>query len=224
MPGLREIRPGLHRWTATHPDWEEGDGGADGWEPEVASLAYEGEGALVLVDPLVADDDWQELDELVAATGAPVAIVITCHWHSRNGGDAMRRYVNSPGATTHTHSEGVRKMPFEVTHTFEGDAVIPGGVRAYESDRGHGEAVLWLERARTLVAGDVLLGAQGTREGPLRLCPEDWLDGTSLADVRDALRPLIELPVEAVVPLHGAPVLEGAADALKAAIGVERRA
>ena len=218
MPNLREMRPGLHRWTATHPDWEEDEGGADGWEPEVASLAYAGEGALVLVDPLVAGDDWRELDELVEATGDPVSIVITCHWHSRSGGDALRRYVNSPGATTHTHSAGVRKMPFEVTHPFEGDASLPGGVDAIESDRGHGEAVLWLERAKTLVVGDVLLGAQGTRTEALRLCPEDWLDGTTLDDVRNALRPLTRLPVEAVVPLHGAPVLEGAADALKAAI------
>jgi len=62
MPTLEEIRPGLHRWTALHPEWSEDHGGVEGWEREVASVAYAGADALVLIDPIVVDDDWGEID------------------------------------------------------------------------------------------------------------------------------------------------------------------
>lgn len=60
-----------------------------------------------------------EIDVLVERHGYPVAIVTTCPWHARSAGDARRRYVNSPGATTHAHLNAVadrKRIGFEVTH------------------------------------------------------------------------------------------------------------
>ncbi len=72
------------------------------------------------------------------------------------------------------------------------------------------EAVYWLPEQRALVVGDVLLGAGAkprATDDPLRLCPERWLGKSTHDDVRRALAPLLELPVEHVLVSHGAPVV-----------------
>ena len=80
------------------------------------------------------------------------------------------------------------------------------------------EVVCWLPEHRAVVAGDVLLGAgakpRATRE-PLRLCPEGWLGNATHEDLRETLRPLLELPVERVLVSHGEPVLRGGRRALE---------
>ncbi len=222
MPRLDEILPGLHRWTAEVADWTPEQGGAEGWQEEVASVAYEGSGALVLVDPLVDDDDWGEIDALVERHGVPVVIVTTCPWHSRSAGAAQRRYVNSPGATTHAHKRTVadtERIRFEVTHAYSEAAELPGGVSAIATDAPQGEISLYIERIATVIAGDVLIGAEGERTRSLRVCPQPWLDPDNTVEgVKAALSPLLERKIEAIVPLHGAPVLNGARDALEQAL------
>jgi hypothetical protein len=63
----------------------------------------------------------------------------------------------------------------------------------------------------------VLLGAgakpNATTER-LRLCPERWLGTATHEDMREALGPLLKLPVESVLVSHGEPVLTGGARAL----------
>ena len=85
--------------------------------------------------------------------------------------------------------------------------------------RGAGEVEFWLAERRTLVVGDRLLGGAG---GRLRLCPESWVGylGTGMAhsDLRELLRPLLELPIERVLVSHGEPVLSGGRDALAEAL------
>ena len=49
---IHEIRPGLWRWTTFHTEWRQ----------DVGSVAYEGDDALVLIDPLLESDD--ALDDL----------------------------------------------------------------------------------------------------------------------------------------------------------------
>ena len=41
---LRELRPGLHRWTALHPGWEPhpANGSPTDWPREVGCVAYDG--------------------------------------------------------------------------------------------------------------------------------------------------------------------------------------
>ena len=71
---IAQLRPGLHRWTAPHPEWEPGaePGGPLDWPERVGSVAVAVEGGLVVVDPqLPADPEaiWPELD---VSHGEPV--------------------------------------------------------------------------------------------------------------------------------------------------------
>jgi hypothetical protein len=89
----------------------------------------------------------------------------------------------------------------------EGDA-LPAGVEAIPI-RGAGETMFWIGEHRALVPGDRLLG---DGRGGLRLCPESWMRylrrPLSAERLSRLLRPLLELPIEAVLVSHGEPVLE----------------
>jgi hypothetical protein len=222
VPKLDEILPGLYRWTAQMKDWTPDQGGPEGWAQEVACVAYASSQPLVLIDPLVESDDWAEIDALVSRHGVPVAVVTTCPWHARSAGEARRRYVNSPGAETFAGAVAVadrERISFEVDHVIDGAAGLPGGVDVLTSDTGNGEITLWIEPIRTIVVADVLIGAEGERSEVLRVCPQAWLEPRNdVATVKTALQPFLEREINAIVPLHGAPVLDGAKEALRAAL------
>ena len=200
---IQELRPGLHRWTAVHPDAESVPtvGSADDWGPDVASIAYEAPDALLLVDPLVPEDrgDLQtELDALVRRHGQPVTIVTTLQFHRRSRNVLVDRYRAST-------SRAKKNLPRDVE-----TVVIQGA----------GETMVWLPKVRALIPGDRLLGDD--QRGGVRLCPDSWLrylpSGIRQARLREALRPLLDLPVELVLVSHGEPVLEGGRDAIAAAL------
>jgi glyoxylase-like metal-dependent hydrolase (beta-lactamase superfamily II) len=222
LPELQEILPGLHRWTANVPDWTPDQGGPEGWAQEVACAAWEGEGALVLVDPLVDEGDWSGIDALVERHGEPVAVVVTCPWHVRSAGEAVERYVNSPGVQAWAHDVAVKdteRIGFDVANVVSERAQVITGVEVIATDTGNGELTVWIEEIGAIVAADVLLGAQGERSEPLRVCPEAWLEAANdVETVKSALRPFLEREVAAIVPLHGAAVLENARDALRRAL------
>ena len=71
----------------------------------------------------------------------------------------------------------------------------------------------------------MLLGAgakpHATSE-PLRLCPENWLEGATTKKLVKSLLPLLDLPVERILLAHGAPVLQGGKDVLAALIAPEK--
>jgi hypothetical protein len=85
--------------------------------------------------------------------------------------------------------------------------------------RGAGETLVWLPKVRALVVGDRIIG---DGRGGLRLCPESWLrylpSGMTVAGLREALQPLLELPVELVLISHGDPILEDGRQALARAL------
>ena len=57
-------------------------------------------------------------------------------------------------------------------------------------------------------------------ERGLSISPDDWLgDAATPEQVREGLRPLLELPVELVLPTHGDPIVRDAHAALAAALG-----
>ena len=217
--------PGLHRWTADVPDWTPDQGGPEGWAQEVACVAWEGEGTLVLVDPLVDEGDWGALDALVKRHGEPVAVVVTCPWHVRSAGEAVERYVNSPGIEVWAHTVAVRdteRIAFDVANVVSECAQVCPGVDVIATDTGNGELTVWIEKIGAIVAADVLLGAEGERTEMLRVCPEAWLEeANDVETVKAALRPLLERGVAAIVPLHGAPVLNDAREALRRALAGE---
>jgi len=179
---LQQVASGLWRWTTPHPDWEapkQEDDPAD-WPRDVGSVAYETTETLVLIDPLIANGNFAALDE-VAEKSKGVAILTTLEFHRRSRDEVAQRYA----ATT----------------------TLPDGVDAIEI-RGAGETIYWIPEHGALVPGDRLLG---DRPPGLRLCPESWLrylPGFTQDDLRTALRPLLDLPVEMVLVSHGEPVLQ----------------
>jgi hypothetical protein len=202
VTGLVELAPGLHRWTARHPDADPSPtpGSPADWGPDVGCVAYEAPDALVLVDPLVPDDreDLRDgLDALVRRHGRRVAILTTLGFHRRSKEKLAARYDASTSRARKT---------------------LPAGVETVQI-KGAGETMVWLAEPRALVPGDRLLGAD---EGGLRLSPDSWLrylpSGMRARQLREALRPLLDLPVEKVLVSHGEPVLRGGREAIARAL------
>ena len=195
---LREIEAGLWRWTAVHPDAEENPqaGSPADWPAEVGSVAYAADDTLVLIDPLVPDAVWPELDELVR--GRNVVVVTTIGWHRRSRDEVVKRYDASTSRARRTLPSNVIPIPL----------------------RRAGETMFWLPDVRTLVPGDRLLGNEN---GGVRVCPDSWLryltSGLTGAELRVTLQPLLDLPIEHVLTSHGEPVLSRGREALAAALG-----
>jgi glyoxylase-like metal-dependent hydrolase (beta-lactamase superfamily II) len=185
---IEEIRPGLKRWAGRHPEFDPVGDDLDETYGDVASVLFAGEGALVLIDPLVPADLWTKLDEEVKQSGKPVVVLTTIYFHERSRDDVARRYGARIG----------------------GD--VPG-VRPFSMERAD-EVALWLEEPRTLVFGDAVLGDQA---GGLRMTPWSR-DAAGLERTRVAVAQLLELPVEIVLPAHGNPVLADGHAALARAV------
>ena len=134
-----ELAPGLWRWTASHPDWKEGDD----WEREVGCVYYEAPEATVLIDALVPHDRerfLEALDRDVERRGLPVAVLLTVPWHERSSPELVERYA------------ATNKVPV---------GVEPFGVPEVD------ETLWWLPEHGTVVAGDALVGgADGIRVCP----------------------------------------------------------
>ena len=204
---VTRIEEGLWRWTGLHPDWTPDEGGPNGWEQEVGCVHHEAEDAVVLVDPLVPPEDaerfWAALDRDVERAGRPVHVLLTVFWHGRSARELADRYGGEIWA--HERVREVERREVEPTRFFSFGDVLPGGVEARDAVR-FDEAILWIPQHRALVFGDVVLGAE---PGRVRLCPESWLgEGGGHAELKEALRPLLELPVERLLVAHGEPVLE----------------
>jgi glyoxylase-like metal-dependent hydrolase (beta-lactamase superfamily II) len=194
---VEELAPGLRRWTAWHDHWEE----------DVASLALETDDGLVLIDPLEPPKELRKPDH----------VLLTVFWHARSAGDLKpKRVWAASRSARRLANRGVK-----VTDPIPGDTELPGGVRAFETARS-GEVVFWLPDQKAVVVGDVLLGAGAkprATSDPLRLCPERWMGKTTHHDLRESLRPLLELPVVRVLVAHGEPVLRSGKRALEQVLG-----
>ena len=185
---IEEIRPGLKRWAGPHPEFEPEKEGLDASYRDVASVLFHGDDSIVLIDPLVPDELWPELDTEVKESGKPAVVLTTISFHSRDRDEIARRYGARLG----------------------GDVA---GVSAFSAERGD-EVALWLEGPRALVFGDAILGDQA---GGLRLTPWAR-DAAGLERTRKALLTLLDLEVDVVLPAHGDPVLSDGKAALAKAL------
>ena len=197
---VRELRPGLWRWTASHPEWDH----AESWGPEVGSVYAELPEALVVVDPLAPADEeerfWEALDRDVERVARPVFVLLTVHWHERSVEAVLDRYK----ATLWRPEEKVD---------------LPAGVEAIVVEGSDWkEAMFFLEPHRALVVGDLLIGTDGGVELPIKWFPvaeQDW----ARAELKDDLRSrLLPLSVELVLVSHGEPVLADGHAALAQAL------
>ena len=85
-------------------------------------------------------------------------------------------------------------------HVFSAGDRLSVGVEAFPGMEPN-DLVLWIESRRALVVGDTLIDRGNGLEFPAH-----WANkGVPPEQILEALRPLLELPVELVLPTHGAP-------------------
>jgi glyoxylase-like metal-dependent hydrolase (beta-lactamase superfamily II) len=208
---VQGLEPGLWHWQAPHPDWEAGEP----WDKEVSSYAIDDGKRLLLFDPLGLPSELEQL-----AAERELAIVLTAPWHERDAENLAGRF-GAPVFTPlpDTREDLLEKFDFEAPEgwtssdlawLFAGKA---GEARPYgagdrlevgvQTFRGwcRNDLVLWVEGHRAVIAGDTLADFGRGIEINTR-----WLrGGVTREQVAGGLRPLLELPVERLLPAHGAP-------------------
>ena len=200
---MRELRPGVWHWQSPHPGWDD----EQRWSQLVSSYGIELGDDLVLFDPLAVPDDLRQ---------RATAVVLTAPYHERDA-RTLGLPVHTPPADTWedwvekfgVDPEQVRGMESddlawlragEGEGHFHGPGPWPFGITAYPG-REDNDLVLWVPAVHALVCSDSL---------------SDFGDGLDIhlggrkhltrEDVLARLRPVLDLPVELVLPAHGAPM------------------
>jgi glyoxylase-like metal-dependent hydrolase (beta-lactamase superfamily II) len=172
-------------------------------------------GRLLLFDPLSVPDELLEL----AADREPV-VVLTAPWHERDTQSLVERlgvpvYTPPPdtaddlvrkyGITREQAGDGSPDLAWLLAgkggeaHLYAAGDRLPIGIEAFPG-REHNDLVLWIESRGAVVAGDTLVDFGRGFE------IAEWLrDAVTREQVAAGLRPLLSLPVELVLPAHGAP-------------------
>lgn len=211
---MLELQAGLWHWQAPHPEWT-----PDQWWPQlVSSYALDDGVRLMLFDPLGVPEEILD----VAADREPV-VVLTAPWHDRDAqglverfgapvftpppdtaDDLVRKYGIAPEQIPEGwHSPDVAWLLVEgvgEAHLYGAGDRLPIGVEAFPG-RSHNDLVLWIERVGAIVVGDALVDFGRGFEVP----PEVLEHGVTREQVVEDLRPLLRLPIEVVLPAHGAP-------------------
>jgi len=187
---MRELQKGLWHWEAPHPEWEPSAGGPDGWGPDVSCYAIDDGERLLLFDPLALPVELEEL-----AGSRETAVVLTNAWHERDADDLVellgaQLFVPPPDGPGRLEGQ-----PYAA-----GDR-LPVGVEARPGAEPPFDHMLWVESRRAIVIGDSLID-----NGTGLTLFDRWIpEGQTREQVLERLRPLLELPVEIVLPTHGAP-------------------
>jgi glyoxylase-like metal-dependent hydrolase (beta-lactamase superfamily II) len=209
---MHELRPGLWHWQARHPEWES----SEPWDPDVSSYAIDDGERLLLFDPLGVPSELEAL-----AAGRETAIVLTAPWHERDSEQLVER-LGVPVYTPLPDSAQYLMDTYGITAEQAGDGspdVVwllregKGEARPYAAGdrlpfsadvfRGHktNDTVLWLESPGVVISGDTLVDFGNGLE-----INERWLrPGVTREEIAGGLRPLLDLPVEHVLPTHGVP-------------------
>jgi len=167
----------VHHWTAKHPEWE----------GPVSAYAIDDGRRLTLIDPIAVPDDVRAL------FGArEVATVLTSTWHERDAA-SLGFPVWAP-APDRPEDQLVPATRYAI-----GDSVL--GLEAFPGREGQLDLVLWSEGARAVIAGDTLVDLGDGLEIRASWLPE----GVTVEQVAAGLRPLLDKPVEIVLPTHGEP-------------------
>jgi glyoxylase-like metal-dependent hydrolase (beta-lactamase superfamily II) len=209
---VRELKAGLWHWQASHPEWAPGEP----WPQEVSSYAIDDGARLLLFDPLSVPDDLLEL-----AADRETAVVLTAPWHERDAQHMVERlgvpvYTPLPdtaedlmrqfGITAEQAGDGspdvvwLLKEGIGEAHLYTAGDRLDVGVEAFPGQKRN-DMVLWSESHRAVIAGDTLVDfGRGLGINPRWLHPD-----MPREQVVEGLRPLLELPVEHVLPVHGTP-------------------
>ena len=211
---MRELQAGFWYWQAPHPEWTPDQS----WRQEVSSYAIDDGARLLLVDPLAVPGELLEL----AAAREPV-VVLTAPWHERDAqglverlgvpvftpppdtpDDLVRKYgIAREQIPEGWHSPDVAWLLMEgggEAYLYAAGDRLPIGLEAFPG-RSHNDLVLWIESQRAVVAGDAL----GDFGRGFEIPREVLQHGATREQVAEGLRPLLALPVDLVLPAHGAP-------------------
>ena len=199
---MRELRAGVWHWQSPHPDWDD-----EQWWPQlVSSYGIEIGDDFLLFDPLSVPDELRE---------RATAVILTAPYHERDAHrlglpvhtppadtwqDWVRKFGADPARVRGMVSDDLAWLRADVSQGhFHAPGSWPFGIDAY-AGREDNDLVLWLPSIRAIVTGDTL---------------SDFGDGLDIQlggrkhvtrdDVTRQLRPLLDLPVEMVLPAHGAP-------------------
>jgi glyoxylase-like metal-dependent hydrolase (beta-lactamase superfamily II) len=188
---MQELREGVWWWEAVHPEWTEQDAATEEWGPEVSSYAIDDGHRLLLIDPTAPPSAIEAL-----AAERETVIVLTCPWHARDTSGLVARF----GAAVFSPPPDGPGYDALAAQMFEAGDTLPVGVEAFPGMEPN-DLVLWVESRRALVVGDTLIDRGNGLE-----FPADWANkGVPAEQIREALRPLLELPVELVLQTHGGP-------------------
>jgi hypothetical protein len=210
MARVRELRAGLWHWQAPHPEWTPDQP----WPQEVSSYATDDGERLLLFDPLAVPDELLAL----ASEREPV-IVLTAPWHERDTQalvgrlgaavfapppDTAQDLIDKYGITAEQAGDGSPDLQWlrrdgENVHWYAAGDRLPIGVEAY-AGREHNDLVLWKKSVSAVIAGDSLADF-----GTGFALNERLHAGVTHQEVVERLRPLLDLPVRVVCPVHGAP-------------------
>ena len=185
----------LRRWTAWHEEWQE----------EVGCVAVDTADGLVVFDPLDPPAD----------LGRPDHVLVTVFWHGRDTAELRADRVWSSGRA----ERPLRNRGIAVTDRV-GEAPLPGGIVAYPNRA--------LRRGRVLDTRGACGSSSATScSAPARsrgratfrsALPRGLARRPDHGDLKDSLRPLLELPVERVLVSHGEPVHGDGSEALRAVL------
>jgi glyoxylase-like metal-dependent hydrolase (beta-lactamase superfamily II) len=209
---VQALRPGLWHWTEPHPDWRP----TEPWDPNVSSYAIDDGERLLLFDPMAPPSEIEKL-----AGDRETAVVLTCPWHERATESIVERLdvpvytplpdtaeylVQTYGITAEQAGDGSPDVVWLLKEG-KGDArpyaagdQLDVGVEVFPGQKPN-DMVLWIESQNTVVAGDTLVDfGRGLEINPRWLRPDKRRER-----VVEALRPLLELPVEHLLATHGGP-------------------
>jgi glyoxylase-like metal-dependent hydrolase (beta-lactamase superfamily II) len=213
LAAVRELDAGLWHWQAPHPEWRS----SEPWDQNVSSYAIDDGESLLLFDPIAPPS---ELETLAAEREA--AIVLTAPWHERDAKllverldvpvytplpDTAEYLMQTYGITAEQAGDGSPDLVWLLregigeAHLYAAGDRLDVGVEAFQGQKPN-DLVLWIESRRSVIAGDTLVDFGKGLE-----INERWLQQQKISreQVLEGLRPLLELPVERMLPTHGAP-------------------
>ena len=199
---MHELRPGVWHGQSPHPGWNE----EERWPELVSSYGIKLGDDFLLFDPLSVPDELRE---------RATAVVLTAPYHERDARRLGLPVYTPPADTWQDWLEKFGVDPDEVRGMesddlawlragdgeghFRGPGEWPCGITAY-AGREDNDLVFWLPSINAIVTGDSL---------------SDFGDGLDIHlggrkhvkrdDVAERLRPLLDLPIDFVLPAHGEP-------------------
>lgn len=173
---------------------------------------------LVLVDPLLPEDDGVVAAALDRLAKDRVSILITIPYHVRSAVSLWRRHGDR--VEIFGHPAAAKRLPADAPfHGVGPEDELPHGVTLHSvgSPRRQEQPVL-LPAHAALAFGDAVVGV----DGDLRVWVQSPITDKRLAWYRDrlvpSLEPLLDLDFDRVLVTHGAPVLEDGRKALRKAL------